>query len=71
LIRESCSSALTSPGELQDVTSAVRRTLLLSRESQPGLFRDGKILADWNGLMIAALARAYIVIQNFSASSPT
>ncbi len=64
LTRENCSSTMTSPGELQDVISAVRRTLLLSRESRPVPFRDEKILADWNGLMIAALARASIVLND-------
>ena len=64
LTRENCSSALTSPGELQDVISAARRTLLLSRESRPRPFRDEKVLADWNGLMIAALARASIVLND-------
>ncbi len=64
LTRENRSSSLTSPGELQDVISAARRTLLLSRESRPGPFRDEKVLADWNGLMIAALARASIVLND-------
>ncbi len=64
LTRENCSSSLTSPGELQDVISAARRTLLLSRESRPGPFRDEKVLSDWNGLMIAALARASIVLND-------
>ncbi len=64
LTRENCSSALPSPGELQDVIPAARRTLLLSRESRPRPFRDEKVLADWNGLMIAALARASIVLKD-------
>ena len=64
LTRENCSSSLTSPGEPQDVISAARRTLLLSRESRPRPFRDEKVLADWNGLMIAALARASIVLND-------
>ncbi|MCK5064544.1 MAG: thioredoxin domain-containing protein, partial [Candidatus Fermentibacteraceae bacterium] len=64
LTRENCSSSLTSPGELQDVISAARRTLLLSRESRPGPFRDEKVLSDWNGLMIATLTRPSIVLNN-------
>jgi uncharacterized protein YyaL (SSP411 family) len=64
LTRENCSSTLTSPGELQDVISAARQTLLLSRESRSEPFRDEKILVDWNGLMIAALARASIVLND-------
>ena len=72
LTPENCSSSITSPGELQDVISAARRTLLLSRESRPRPFRDDKVLADWNGLMIAALARASIVLNDplyFSAAA--
>lgn len=63
LTLENDSAALTSPGELQDAVSVIRRTLLLTRESRPRPFRDEKILTDWNGLMIAALARASVVLK--------
>jgi len=33
--------------------------MLARREQRPPPFKDGKILTDWNGLMIAALAKAY------------
>ncbi|MBN2266381.1 MAG: thioredoxin domain-containing protein [Candidatus Aminicenantes bacterium] len=35
---------------------SIRRKLLRAREERPRPFKDTKILADWNGLMIAALA---------------
>jgi uncharacterized protein YyaL (SSP411 family) len=37
---------------------SLRAGLLIAREERVRPFRDEKILADWNGLMIAALARA-------------
>jgi uncharacterized protein YyaL (SSP411 family) len=36
----------------------IRRTLLAERQKRPRPQRDGKILTDWNGLMIAALAQS-------------
>ena len=44
-------------GEVEDQLARNRATLLSRREGRvrPGL--DDKLLADWNGLMIAALAR--------------
>ncbi|MGC6503556.1 MAG: thioredoxin domain-containing protein [Parvibaculales bacterium] len=41
--------------------AAARKTLLARRASRPPPERDGKVLADWNGLVIAALARAAVV----------
>jgi uncharacterized protein YyaL (SSP411 family) len=38
-----------------------RATLLAARETRPRPGRDDKVLADWNGLMIAALARTSAV----------
>lgn len=40
----------------------IREKLLISRESRPRPARDEKILTDWNGLMIASMARASIVL---------
>jgi len=42
---------------------AVRLSLLLARAGRIRPRRDEKILADWNGLMIAALARAACVLE--------
>jgi uncharacterized protein YyaL (SSP411 family) len=39
----------------------IREKLFLAREKRPRPFKDTKILADWNGLMIAALAAAFRV----------
>jgi uncharacterized protein len=36
----------------------IRKRLLAEREKRPRPLRDEKILADWNGLMVAALAQA-------------
>jgi uncharacterized protein len=47
-----------SIGELSRRVAAVRTRLLEIRERRPKPFKDTKILTDWNGLMIAALAKA-------------
>ncbi len=43
--------------------AASRARLFASRESRPKPGRDDKVLADWNGLTIAALARASAVFD--------
>jgi len=46
-------------GEAEEAAlAAARQKLLEVRERRPRPARDDKLLADWNGLMIAALARA-------------
>jgi hypothetical protein len=45
-------------GEARDRLEEARRLLLARREQRVRPLRDDKILADWNGLMVAALARA-------------
>ena len=52
-----------SPDEVETVLERGGRRLLeiRSRRPRPGL--DDKILTDWNGLMISALARGYQVLQ--------
>jgi uncharacterized protein YyaL (SSP411 family) len=45
-------------------TESIRRTLLAVRKKRPRPQRDVKILADWNGLMIAALAQASRAFDN-------
>lgn len=41
----------------------IRKMLFLTRQKRVHPFKDDKILVDWNGLMIAALARASIVFN--------
>ncbi len=43
-------------GLLEEKWEGLRRKLYLAREKRPHPVTDDKILADWNGLMIAALA---------------
>ena len=43
--------------------AALRETLLARRAERVRPGKDDKILADWNGLMIAALARAALLLQ--------
>ena len=45
-------------GALRDTLEAARTTLLEARSERPRPGLDDKILTDWNGLMIAALATA-------------
>lgn len=49
--------------DLEDMLDEARDTLLAARSSRVRPGRDDKILADWNGLMIAALARAGLAFQ--------
>ncbi len=54
-----------------DVTAALgaaRRTLFAARAGRPRPHRDDKVLAAWNGLMIAALARAAHVLDGAAAA---
>lgn len=44
--------------ELYDQLEKIRAKLFLAREKRVHPLKDDKILTDWNGLMIAALARA-------------
>ena len=53
-----------APEVLRDRLAGCREQLLAARDSRirPGL--DDKILSDWNGLMIAAMARGYRVLDD-------
>ena len=44
--------------ELRDHLAGAREKLFVRRETRIRPFKDDKILADWNGLMIAALSKA-------------
>jgi uncharacterized protein YyaL (SSP411 family) len=43
---------------------SIQQKLLAERQKRPRPMRDGKILADWNGLMIAALAQSSRAFDN-------
>ncbi len=55
-------SGLSSPGEEARLRANAER-LLNARAQRPRPGRDDKVLADWNGLMIAALVRASAVFR--------
>ncbi|HUU40740.1 MAG TPA: thioredoxin domain-containing protein [Desulfatiglandales bacterium] len=44
-------------GELQELLEEIRKKLFGARKKRPNPYKDDKILTDWNGLMIAALAK--------------
>ena len=48
-----------APEELADRIEKTRQKLFLSREKRVRPFKDTKVLADWNGLTIAALASVF------------
>jgi len=52
-----------SPGKLASLLATAQKTLLLARQVRVPPLTDDKILADWNGLMIAALARGARVLR--------
>ncbi|HSQ79146.1 MAG TPA: thioredoxin domain-containing protein [Candidatus Bathyarchaeia archaeon] len=54
--------AVPAPAPLSEAQAAsIRRRLFQAREKRPRPFKDTKILADWNGLAIAALAAVFRV----------
>ena len=57
-IEDVAARAGRDPGEVVAVLERGRRTLLDARGQRPRPFLDDKVLAAWNGLMIAACARA-------------
>jgi len=52
--------------ELATKMEAIRRKLRAARSGRIRPHRDDKILTDWNGMMIAALARASVILDNRS-----
>ncbi len=53
-----------APEEIEARLQDARAKLLLKRQSRPPVARDDKVLAAWNGLMIAALARGSQTLGN-------
>lgn len=50
-------------GEAPDRLTEVRQKLFVHREQRVHPSKDDKILVDWNGLMISALAKGYQVLE--------
>jgi len=61
-IEQSAATLELSPADLVDRLGPMRDALLKSRDKRPRPLLDTKILTDWNGLMIAAMADAYRVL---------
>jgi uncharacterized protein YyaL (SSP411 family) len=57
-LSEIASDLKISEQEIQDRWAAARHTLFSVREERKHPYKDDKVLTDWNGLMIAALAKA-------------
>ncbi|MCB1195622.1 thioredoxin domain-containing protein [bacterium] len=55
-----------SQEETKQIIEKIRRKLFSEREKRTRPYKDDKILTDWNGLMIAALAKAARVFDNES-----
>jgi uncharacterized protein YyaL (SSP411 family) len=56
------------PDELSSKLGILRLKLFSRRESRIHPAKDDKILTDWNGLMIAALAQGAVILQDTSLS---
>ncbi|HDQ05027.1 MAG TPA: thioredoxin domain-containing protein, partial [Deltaproteobacteria bacterium] len=50
-------------GEIPILTDKIRQKLFAARETRVHPLKDDKILADWNGLMIAALAKGAQILD--------
>jgi uncharacterized protein YyaL (SSP411 family) len=61
--RETAESLGISEAELGERWSRVRERLLAAREGRIRPLKDDKVLTDWNGLMIAALAQAAAALE--------
>ncbi len=67
----SAAAELSMPEEqLRAMIEAARRRLFPAREMRAHPFKDDKILTDWNGLMIAALARASQALDDPAYARP-
>ena len=59
-----------SASEVKDTLARARRVLRDARDRRPRPHLDDKVLAAWNGLMIAALARAAYVFDGQARATP-
>ncbi len=60
---EAAESLGVAVGELRERWGSARERLLAARARRPRPHRDDKVLTDWNGLVIAALARAASALE--------
>ena len=60
-----------SPGQVADVLHAARLKMFKERLGRPRPQRDDKVLAAWNGLMIAAFARLARALRGLGADGRT
>jgi uncharacterized protein len=63
-LTEAAKSSGMSETELENKIAVIREKLFISREKRIHPYKDDKILTDWNGLMIAALALGAQVFEN-------
>ena len=66
-IDEVAQAAATSPDDVVDILHRTRLTMFKERLGRPRPQRDDKILAAWNGLMIAAFARMARALRGLGA----
>jgi uncharacterized protein YyaL (SSP411 family) len=64
LTRHSGGSLSSDPGAWNKTWQPLRKRLFANREKRVHPLLDDKILSDWNGLMIAALARGSLLVDN-------
>jgi len=53
-----------SATDVEEIPDSLRQKLFYAREKRVHPYKDDKILTDWNGLMIAALARGARVLED-------
>jgi len=62
-LEEMASELKLSPETLSRNLESIRMSLFKKREKRVRPLKDDKVLADWNGLMIAALAKASVALD--------
>jgi uncharacterized protein len=68
-VEDTATGAGRSPGAVAESLARIRRTLFDARSTRPKPHLDDKVLTAWNGLMIAACARAVRVRPAGDASA--
>jgi uncharacterized protein YyaL (SSP411 family) len=61
---EQAAALNTTPGPLEARLAPLRSSLLAARDRRPAPLRDDKVLTSWNGLMIAAYADGFRVLND-------